>query len=505
MKIFKSFALLSLLILQAYQGFAQQAVKREFRGAWLQTAYQEQYTRMNRAEMQSYLIDQLDRLELAGINAIIFQIRPSSDAFYNSKLEPWSRFLTGRQGKGPVPAWDPTEFIIEECHKRNMEFHAWLNPYRVTTSKNELLTNSHIYHKNPEWFVEYDGKIYFDPGLPQSRKFIRTVVKDIVQRYDVDAIHMDDYFYPYPVAGKDFPDDRSFATYREKMGFTASQKKDWRRQNVNILIKSLHDDIRELKPWVRFGISPFGIYRNKRNDPNGSETNGLQNYDDLYADVLRWTREGWVDYMLPQLYWEIGHKAADYATLARWWDQNGNDRHMYIGQSISRSLDENGNLKNSDNHFSKKMDMTRRLPNINGNCFWYGYQIANNESGIATVLSKKYHKTPSLIPAYEFIDNIKPAAIKKLKAKWSPEGYILTWKTRETDDEMQKQIYFCIYRFENGEKVNLEDASRIVATTRETSYLLPYDNGKTRYRYVVTAVDRMHNESEKGVSKKVKL
>lgn len=504
MKLLKSLCLI-VCLLGGSLLHSQTPVKREFRGAWLQTVYQGQYASMSKNEMQRYFTDLLDRLERAGINALVFQVRPSADTFYPSKLEPWSKFLTGRQGKAPVPNWDPMAFLIEECHKRNMEFHAWLNPYRVTTSKNEVLTFNHIYHQHPEWFVEYDGKTYFDPGLPQSRKHIREVVKDIVTRYDVDAIHMDDYFYPYPVNGVPFPDDASFRAYHKKMGFSSNQRDDWRRQNVNILIKGLHEDIRSIKPWVRFGISPFGIYRNKRNDPAGSKTNGLQNYDDLYADVLRWTREGWVDYMMPQLYWEIGHKAADYKTLIEWWNENGNDRPLYIGQSISRSLDEKQDLSKTDKHFDRKISMSRELPYIDGNCFWYGYQIANNEHKIASALVRKYHRTPALIPAYRHIDTKAPAKIRKLKAKWTEEGYKLIWKRKETEDEMQKQIYFAVYRFENGEKVDLEKPGALVGLTRETFYLLPYESGDTKYRYVVTAIDRMHNETEKGSSKKVKL
>lgn len=494
-----------MLLAGAFNSNAQEAPKREFRGAWLQTVYQGQYASMNKAELQNYLTALLDQLRQTGINAIIFQVRPAADAFYPSKLEPWSRFLTGRQGKAPLPAWDPMAFLIEECHKRNMEFHAWLNPYRVTTSKNETLTFNHIYNRNPGWFVEYGDKIYFDPGLPQSRKFIREVVKDIVTRYDVDAIHMDDYFYPYPISGVEFPDQDTFEQYRKKMGFAANQRNDWRRQNVNILIKGLNEDIKGIKPWVRFGISPFGIYRNQSSDPNGSKTRGLQNYDDLYADVLRWTEEGWVDYMLPQLYWEIGHKAADYTTLIKWWNQHANDRHMYIGQSIERSLDDKLNLTSSDSHFAEKMKLSRTLSSIDGNCFWYGYQIANNEHKIASALKKKYHVNPALIPAYSHLDQDAPKKVKGVKAKWTQNGYELSWKRRDTKDEMQKQVYYCIYRFEEDEKIDLEKSSNLVATTRETNYLLPYDDGRTKYKYVVTSVDRMHNESKKSRSKSVKL
>lgn len=485
---------------------AQQPPKREFRGAWIHTVGQGQYKNMNEAQMKAYFTDMLNQLQQAGINAVIFQVRPQADAFYISELEPWSRYMTGTQGVAPTPLWDPLSFMIEECHNRNMELHAWLNPYRVTSSENDKLAASHIYNQHPEWFVKYGKQIYFDPGLPESRKFISDVVQDLLKRYDLDALHMDDYFYPYPIAGQQFPDDRSFNLYGQAMGFGPNERDDWRRQNVNILIKNIHEDIAKIKPWVRFGISPFGIYRNKANTPDGSgsETNGLQNYDNLYADVLLWTRNGWVDYMLPQLYWEIGHKAACSETLIYWWNQNTNDRHMYIGQDIKRSI-EHKDINPNNSQLNRKMQLSRYLDNISGNCFWPGYQLLTNYGGIADDLHNNYHQYPALIPAYDFIDAKAPREISKLKAQWTPYGYLLTWNKRKEKDEMQKQIYFCVYKFEENEPVNLDDATKLVTTTRDTFYKLPYTNGAKKYTYVVTAVDRMHNESEKGSAKSVKL
>ena len=302
----KTYALLVFLFVM-FPLMAQLSPKREFRGAWMHTV-SGHYKGMGTAEMQKLLIEQLNSLQEAGINAIIFQVRPEADALYISNIEPWSRFLTGKQGQAPSPLWDPMAFMIEQCHKRGMEFHAWVNPYRVKTNLKSELAPTHIYWQHPEWFLQYGNQLYFDPGLPESRKYICKVMKDIVDRYDVDAIHMDDYFYPYPIAGQDFPDNLSFARYG--MGF--SNKQDWRRDNVNVLVKELHELIHTEKPWVKFGISPFGIYRNKKSDPNGSDTKGLQNYDDLYADILLWINNGWVDYAIPQVYWEIGRPAADY-------------------------------------------------------------------------------------------------------------------------------------------------------------------------------------------------
>ena len=256
---------LSLLLFSFLSGMVSQGAehpKREFRGAWIHTVGQSRYMEMNRDAIQDYFDQMLDSLQHIGINAVIFQVRLTADALYRSELEPWSKYLTGKQGVAPEPLWDPLQYMIEQCHARNMELHAWLNPYRVGTNADEPLAASHIYHKHPEWFVRYGRQLYFDPGLPECRRFIGRVVDDIVSRYDVDAIHMDDYFYPYPIAGSEFPDENSYARYGNGM-----DRGDWRRENVNALIKELHKIIKSRKPWVRFGISPFGIYRNQKERP----------------------------------------------------------------------------------------------------------------------------------------------------------------------------------------------------------------------------------------------
>ena len=472
--------------------------KREFRGAWIQTAFQGEYKDMTPAQMRKDFIRKLNYLQKCGINAIIFQVRPEADAFYKSDIEPWSRFYTGRQGLAPAGDFDVTAFLIEECHKRNMEFHAWLNPYRASTAGNTRFADSHIYNKHPEWFVTYNKQILFDPGLPESRQFICRVVRDIVSRYDIDAIHMDDYFYPYPVAGMPFPDDKSFQKYGLNKGYKVSQRAEWRRENVNKLIREIKRTILLSKPWVRFGISPFGIYRNKKSTPDGSgsNTNGLQNYDDLYADVARWVKEGWIDYNIPQIYWEIGHPAADYITLIQWWNKNAHDIHLYLGQDVARTM-KAGDL-------TTKMETARSLRHVKGNCFWPANEILWNNKGVADSLKQNYHRYPALIPAYTHLHNRAPQEVKKLKAEWTAQGYMLHWQAEQSKTNPELASYFVIYRFENKEPVNLDDPSKIVAVTRETNYLLPYDDGKRKYRYVVTAVDRFHNENQ-GKSKKVKL
>ena len=500
----KSLLCVFFLLLMAGGVFAQVQTgsaypKREFRAAWIQSV-NGQFRGMPTEKLKQNLIGQLNSLQKAGINAIIFQVRPEADALYASRLEPWSRFLTGVQGKAPEPYWDPMQFMIDECHKRGMEFHAWINPYRTkTTLKSELAPN-HVYNIHPEWFVTYGDQLYFDPALPESRRHICMVVSDIVSRYDVDAIHMDDYFYPYPIKGKDFPDDASFARF----GGGFSNKGDWRRSNVNVLIKKLHETIREIKPWVKFGVSPFGIYRNESSDPLGSKTKGLQNYDDLYADVLLWAREGWIDYNIPQIYWHIGHPVADYETLVKWWARNTENRPLFIGQSVMNTV-QNADPKNpSINQLPRKMALQRAYQTIGGSCQWPASAVVENAGKYRDALIAEYHKYPALPPVFDLMDNEAPAKVRKMKPVWTEDGYILFWTAPKYKEEMNRAVQYVVYRFNDKEKVNIDDPSHIVAITRDNFYKLPYEDGKTKYRYVVTALDRLHNES-KSVGKKIKL
>ena len=500
----KSLLCVFFLLLMAGGVFAQVQTgsaypKREFRAAWIQSV-NGQFRGMPTEKLKQNLIGQLNSLQKAGINAIIFQVRPEADALYASRLEPWSRFRTGVQGKAPEPYWDPMQFMIDECHKRGMEFHAWINPYRTkTTLKSELAPN-HVYNIHPEWFVTYGDQLYFDPALPESRRHICMVVSDIVSRYDVDAIHMDDYFYPYPIKGKDFPDDASFARF----GGGFSNKGDWRRSNVNVLIKKLHETIREIKPWVKFGVSPFGIYRNESSDPLGSKTKGLQNYDDLYADVLLWAREGWIDYNIPQIYWHIGHPVADYETLVKWWARNTENRPLFIGQSVMNTV-QNADPKNpSINQLPRKMALQRAYQTIGGSCQWPASAVVENAGKYRDALIAEYHKYPALPPVFDFMDNEAPAKVRRMKSVWTEDGYILFWTAPKYKEEMNRAVQYVVYRFNDKEKVNIDDPSHIVAITRDNFYKLPYEDGKTKYRYVVTALDRLHNES-KSVGKKIKL
>lgn len=476
--------------------YAQDVPKREFRGAWIQCV-NGQFQGMPTDKMKSLLCYQLDQLQKDGINAVLFQVRPAADALYRSHYEPWSSFLTGRQGQVPLPYWDPLQFMIDECHKRGMELHAWINPYRVKTKTMRELVTNHLYFKEPQRFFSYDNMLFFDPGIPENRQYIGKIVKDILDNYDIDGLHMDDYFYPYPVAGLPIPDDVTYAKYND--GF--SDRGDWRRNNVDLLVKELHQIIRQTKPWVKFGISPFGIYRNKKNDPGGSETNGLENYGDLYADALKWERNGWVDYLIPQLYWEIGHPAADYKTLIKWWAANCTHRPLFIGQDVVRSVSkpdlDNPNISQA----LAKLNLERRF--AQGGCFWPASEVVNNTGNYGNILKNIYFTHPALQPQMPWIDNKPPRKVLSLKKVWTKDGLMLFWREPTALKEMDKVVKYAVYRFSKGEKVVL-DGKHLIAITVNPFLALPYETGKVKYKYAVTALDRMNNES-KPKKKSVKL
>ena len=471
--------------------------KREFRGAWIQTV-NGQFSGMSTAAMQQTLRQQLDELQRDGVNAIIFQVRPECDALYESKIEPWSRFLTGVQGKAPMPYWDPLKWMINQCHRRGMELHAWINPYRAKTAGTTALARNHVASLYPNRVFSYNGQLILNPGLPENREYICRVVDDIVSRYDVDGIHIDDYFYPYPAAGQTIADDKEFMRYNGGI----ANKNDWRRNNVNAFVQRLGQTIKDRKPWVKFGVSPFGIYRNKKSDPiNGSATSGLQNYDDLYADVLLWVNNGWVDYCVPQLYWKIGHPSADYQTLAIWWNKYAGNRPLYIGESVERTVKEPDLNNPKTNQMEAKFKLRRMLPNVQGAVLWYAKAVTDNMGNYGSTLRNYYWKTPALQPLMPFIDHKRPKKPRHLEAVWTSDGLVLFWeepKGKKWGDFAQKYV---VYRFAMGEDVDIDNPAKIVAITHDKWIKLPYDKGQVRYRYVVTALDRMSNESRKARKK----
>ena len=372
-----------------------------FRGAWIATvanidwpsAEAVGYTDLQQEEM-TWL---LDSLQAIGINAIVFQVRPTADALYKSEYEPSSHWLTGTQGDSLT--WDPLQWTIEQAHKRQMEVHVWLNPYRVNLAKTDtsMICAEHVWRKHPEWFWEYNKQWYFDPGLDVTREWICTIVQDIIQRYDVQAIHMDDYFYPYPVGKLQIPDAETFAKYPR--GF--EDIREWRRNNVNMAIKDISATIHECKDSVQFGISPFGVWRNAAVDSTGSATTaGITNYDDLYADIRLWIRNGWIDYVLPQLYWEIGKKAADYEILAHWWANEikrakelnpSNNVKLYIGMAPYRLEGAKRDTPwGQGNEIGRQMELNRTIPEITGECFYSTRPLLRNPRNVCDTIRLIY-------------------------------------------------------------------------------------------------------------------
>jgi uncharacterized lipoprotein YddW (UPF0748 family) len=376
-------------------------VDYEFRGVWIATVENIDWPLKGMVDAESQkaeFIRQLDMHKQNGMNAVIVQVRPSADAFYPSKYEPWSQWLTGVQGQPPSPYYDPLKFMIEETHKREMEFHAWCNPYRADfqIGKSSIAPN-HITRIHPEWFLTYGDKKYFDPSNKDAQKFVVNVVSDIVKRYDVDAIHMDDYFYPYRIAGKEFPDE---AAYR-KSGTTLS-KDDWRRSNVDSIIAMLSRAIKKEKPWVKFGISPFSVWRNKDHDPDGSDSKSAQtNYDDLYADILLWLKKGWIDYVAPQLYLEIGNAKIDYEKLLDWWSKHSYGRQCYIGIGIYRAG--SNSAWKDPTQLPRQIEDLRNTPNVQGAIYFSSKTFDRNPNGWSDSLRNNYYRDPALIPPMDWL------------------------------------------------------------------------------------------------------
>ena len=379
---------------------AQPAAKPEMRAVWVATVDNIDWpskpvisSDVQRAEF----IKLLDMHQRNGMNTLIVQIRPSTDAFYPSALEPWSQWLTGKQGQPPYPYYDPLLFMITETHKRGMEFHAWMNPYRaVFNTSNSSISTTHVTRLHPEWFLKYGDKKYFDPGNKEAQKHVTAVVRDVVRRYKIDAIHFDDYFYPYRISGKEFPDEISFKKYGNGM-----DKEDWRRSNVDSIIVMLSRVIKQENKKCQFGISPFGVWRNMDKDINGSNTKaGQTNYDDLYADIVLWLKKGWIDYVAPQLYWEFGHKAAPYEVLIDWWSKNCYGKNCYIGLGIYRAG--SNEAWKDKNQLPRQIQKIRSTPNIQGMIFFSSRTFEKNPNGWSDSLRLHYFQklaptpTPSI-------------------------------------------------------------------------------------------------------------
>ena len=358
-------------------------------------------------EQQRELVAILDKAAELRMNAIILQVRTEGDALYNSAIEPWSRYLTGTQGQAPDPSWDPLEFAVTEAHKRGIELHAWFNPYRVAFRREEPVAASHVSKRLRHLVVPYGQYLWLDPSKPEVKARMMRVVLDVVKRYDIDAVHIDDYFYPYPETARgrklEFPDAASYRAYRNGGGTLG--KADWRRRNVDVLITEFYAGVKAVKPWVKVGISPFGIWR--PGHPATIEA-GLDQFADLYADARKWLRDGTLDYMAPQLYWPVFPAAQSYPVLLRWWtEQNLKGRHVWPGLAAFK-LASTGPSRMRADEIAAEIMLTRETPGATGHIHFNASVIMQNVNGIADRLAELYAE-PALTPASPWLDPLPPA------------------------------------------------------------------------------------------------
>lgn len=497
MKIKSRFRVLTLLMLITVttSTFSQHYPKHEMRAFWIATVENIDWpsakgltTERQKAEM----IELLDQVKAWNMNAVVFQIRPDADALYESSLEPWSEWLSGKQGVAPDPFYDPLAFTIAECRKRGLDIHVWLNPYRaVQNIVKSVPAPTHVANTHPEWMLTYGNKKYFDPGIPEVRNHVARVVADLVRRYDIDAIHFDDYFYPYRIASQEFPDQNSFAAYSN--GFAPDKKDDWRRNNVDLIIKQLHDTIKSIRETVEFGISPFGVWKNNSTDLAGSATKaGVTNYDDLYADILLWQKEGWIDYVTPQLYWHIGKTVADYAVLADWWSKNTHGCQLYIGQAPFL-VNEKSQEKSwqTPEEIINQIKLNRSIPTISGSVFFSGKSLRKNPMGIKELLLKEMYTYPALTPPNPRVKMVKPGTPQHAVVRKKHRAFELSWENADNNR------MFVVYKLRKKANLNIENPEHIYTVTNEKSLIVD-SNKNTRlrkYRYAVTAISPSHHES----------
>ena len=484
----KSIKILILVLFFQTNLFSQQSPKRDMRAAWISTVDNIDWPSkpgLSDQEMKGEMIQILDNLRSYNLNTVVFQIRPTADAYYKSSKEPASHWITGTQGV--APGFDPLQLMIDEAGKRGMSVHVWLNPYRVQkdTTK-DVLTKSHLFFKKPELFLTYGKTRYFNPGYQETRDFVSSVVGEIVRNYDIQAIHMDDYFYPYKIAGEEFPDEKAFA--KEPRQF--KDKDDWRRDNVDLIIKQIRDTIIANKPEVEFGISPFGVWRNKSKDSEGSKTvAGATNYDDLYANILKWQKENWIDYVTPQVYWHIGFDRADFEVLAKWWAAHKYGANVYIGlgdYKISKTAKE---IEwRSPDQIVKQLEMIRSMPLIDGSMHFTANVFGKLGDSFRKPLLEKQYKYIALTPESNRITRIKPQPPMETSILQKDSKIVLSWKPGKDNKK------YVIYRFTKGKITDFSNPENIYYVTTATNLEVPNTDFKN-YIYAVSALSTTQTES----------
>jgi uncharacterized lipoprotein YddW (UPF0748 family) len=495
--------LLAITLLSTVFSQAQKSPKRELRGAWITTHLSLDWPVRSQTplQQQTALIGILDQHRATGMNAMYFQVRSQSDAMYPSNIEPWAAVLSASHTQGKNPGWDPLLFAATETHRRGMEFHAWINPYRAVANSDSLPKFSplHVAKQHPEWMIVNGKEWILNPGLPAVRDYLLSVITDIVTRYDIDGIHFDDYFYPNAA----FNDDAAYNADPRGFPQTTAGRADWRRDNINLLIKAVDDAIGAIKPWVKFGVSPSGIYRSSTNPAIGSATSAgaLQHYSALYADSKKWLQQGWVDYLAPQLYWFIGQTGSDYGVLVPWWNnQSTNERHIYIGQAVYKVADpiQGANWANRS-QIPNQMRLNRQpaYPNVYGEIGFRTVHLRNNPLNVRDSIRLNIYKKPALPPLMLWLDSTAPQPPLQLTAAKQPNnGYVLNWTAPAASNEMGKVRQYAVYRSESP-VINTTDTTNLLAITNTdaTTYTDNTNPLNKTFYYTVTAVNRLYAES----------
>lgn len=503
-KLHKLLLWLFLVLISSCQDSHSQSLRqeREVRAVWIATFFQLDFPRegsRSRVVLTEQWRQMLRQLANMGINTLYFQVRPSGDAFYRSDLVPWSRFLSGQEGLGPEGDFDPLPLFIEMAHETGMELHAWMNPLRVSANLDtSLLAKNHIVRQHPDWAFSYGNRYYLDPGLPGVRWHLLNVVEELVSKYDIDGIHMDDYFYPYPSGGQAVPDSLTYDLY----GQSYFNIEDWRRSNINQLIEEMGALIKRKKGYVKFGISPFGVWRNQARDKSGSATsNKITSYDDLYADVLKWLDEGWIDYVVPQLYWELDHPISNYETLLEWWADKVEGNRLIIGHAAHKVGQEADLAWKLPEELPRQMALTFQYPQVQGHAFFRARSLLGNPLGIADSLRRNFAR-PVILPEVRTKQRRQAVGSVMKKPRLSNDGVRLCW---EKENEQPTPYYYGIYRFEGKKSQWKKGQERLLFKTtygmKDRRFCFTDVNtqkGQT-YTYWVVSFDRFHRKI--GVSK----
>ncbi|MGH2507360.1 MAG: family 10 glycosylhydrolase [Ktedonobacteraceae bacterium] len=480
--------------------------KRQLRAVWIASVANIDWpaqTGLSVVAQEQQFITILDKVQQMHMNAVFVQIRPTADALYPSKLFPWSQWLTGVQGQNP--GYDPLAFMLRETHKRNLEFHAWFNPYRISldTDLSKLApTNPAIVH--PDWVVSYGGKLYFNPGIPAVRAYITAGIMEVVRNYDIDGVHFDDYFYPYPVAGQTFADQATYQQY----GAGFSNIGDWRRDNVNKLIQGVSVAIKQAKPYVEFGISPFGVWRNQSTDPTGSATHaGAQDYDDLYADTRTWIKQNWIDYIVPQIYWNIGFPPAAYEVLVAWWSHEVDGTHVQLYTGMAAYKIGSPGAWSDPDQMPAQLALNRTYPEVQGAIFFSMKELLANPLGFTDNLSNTIYKYPALVPAMPNLSSKAPHPVQLQPTYRTNQGVVLNWLDFTSDYDSANSNSYAVYRFTgrgHRNRCDFNDAQFLLTTIRRTNssanslhtFVDTTAQPGQIYTYYVTALNRFNQESK---------